>query len=1225
MRASTLDWRHKAIATACLALCGAAWSAPFTPGNLVAYRVGTGTGALPVFLDEYRVDGTLVQSLPLSGGATPLTASSKGSEGLLNRSDNGLCLVVPGYAVATGGTEPNGVTAAAAPRAVAVVGFDSDVKSLRALGTTAFSKDTIRGAASSDCGAVWASGKGTATANNGIWHVAADGTGISQLNSSNVQGLAVAGGQLIAAINGGSLNQIGTNLPTTGIQTALPLAGLTPSTYRGIAFLQLDGGPALANTVYVADNDTGAIRKFRLSMDGTSWQPAGSIAGLSKVHGLAAFDTGGGNVMLMATDTTGRLYRAFDHGGYAGTLSGTAESIAAPQDGVFYGVAWAPLETVPATVPAAPSNLAATPAGNRVTAAWDAVPGAAYYVVELSQDSFASVASTAVALGNSQALEGLQPGSYTLRVRAVNGLGGSTAAVSVPFIASAPPTASLPELTAFSGVVGDANDPLASAGIGFTVQDAGGAGGVQVTARSSNQAVVADAGLAASNQAGNAVLRITPTGVGYADITVTLTNAGGASVSRTIKYAASANTAANTSPRWLAGRSDASTAIVIDAATMLVGDDEAPAQDASGNALPAGNSFSAYGPAGGLPIKPLMLDRTALGLADAAACTAPGLTGLDSCKSDEEMDIEASFALGSRVYVAGSHSNNKSGKSRTDRWRLAAMDVTGSGASTALTASGYYRWLREDLRSWDAAAHDGLAANYLGLVASSDGGATKAPEAETMSGFSIEGMSTSPDNGAAWLGFRAPLVPAPGAPAVTADDATGRTHALIVPVTNFAALPAADGGSKGSASMGQPIRLDLGGRGIREIRKNAVGEYLIIAGPSASATGTAPRNFQLYSWDGRVNSAGLALNLRPRAADLAAITAPHTACSAEGIGAMPASLDAGGSVDILSDCGDADFFGDGTVAKDLPYAAWKKARLDSLAVPALSTVALSAQAVDQTSAVVQATPSVGGSLRAVALPANAPVPSWEQVMAGLDAAGLPAPASNTVSTAAGTAATLSFTGLDPAVSYRVHAVNLPASGTASAPAVLALSKPVPIGTQIGTGSNTAGVSNGTGNVGADQWQFASNSAGFQPAPSQSPLPGGLRMPYGSLSFVLMGGTPGSMATIRMDLPEAAPAQATLWKYGPTAATPTAHWYELAASAYRFAPDRRSVSFDITDGQTGDSDLTANGVIVDPVAVAAPAALPPGATATPVPGLSTLAQALLALALGGIAALRRRRG
>jgi hypothetical protein len=367
------------------------------------------------------------------------------------------------------------------------------------------------------------------------------------------------------------------------------------------------------------------------------------------------------------------------------------------------------------------------------------------------------------------------------------------------------------------------------------------------------------------------------------------------------------------------------------------------------------------------------------------------------------------------------------------------------------------------------------------------------------------------------------------------------------------------------------------------------------------------------------------LNLRPRAADLAAITVPHTACSAEGIGAMPASLDAGGSVDIISDCGDADFYNDGQAAKDLPYAAWKKARLDSLAVPALSTVALSTQVADQTSAVVLATPSMGGSLRAVALPANAPAPSWEQVMAGLDAAGLPVPASNTVSATANTAATLSFSGLDPTVSYRVHAVNLPASGTASALAALALAKPVPIGTQIGTGGNTAGVSNGAGNTGTDQWQFASNSAGFQPAPSQSPLPGNLRMPYGSLSFVLVGGTPGSTATLRMDLPEAAPAQATLWKYGPTSATPAAHWYELSASAYRFAADRRSVSFDITDGQTGDSDLAINGVIVDPVAVAAPAAVPPVVTATPVPGLSTLAQALLALGLAGMAALRRRRG
>lgn len=44
--------------------------AGFTPGNLVVYRVGTGSGSLssvgtPVFLDEYTPLGTLVQSIAL--------------------------------------------------------------------------------------------------------------------------------------------------------------------------------------------------------------------------------------------------------------------------------------------------------------------------------------------------------------------------------------------------------------------------------------------------------------------------------------------------------------------------------------------------------------------------------------------------------------------------------------------------------------------------------------------------------------------------------------------------------------------------------------------------------------------------------------------------------------------------------------------------------------------------------------------------------------------------------------------------------------------------------------------------------------------------------------------------------------------------------------------------------------------------------------------------------
>ncbi len=49
---------------------GAARSAAFAPGSVVVYRIGDGASALtsagtPVFLDEYAVNGTLLQSIAL--------------------------------------------------------------------------------------------------------------------------------------------------------------------------------------------------------------------------------------------------------------------------------------------------------------------------------------------------------------------------------------------------------------------------------------------------------------------------------------------------------------------------------------------------------------------------------------------------------------------------------------------------------------------------------------------------------------------------------------------------------------------------------------------------------------------------------------------------------------------------------------------------------------------------------------------------------------------------------------------------------------------------------------------------------------------------------------------------------------------------------------------------------------------------------------------------------
>src|SRR4051812_12186609 len=88
--------------------------APFIPGDLVIYRVGTGTGSLvntgnAVFVDEYTPTGTLVQSVAMpttaSGANKQLIASgTASSEGLLTRSVNAQFLLLAGYARDVGGS-----------------------------------------------------------------------------------------------------------------------------------------------------------------------------------------------------------------------------------------------------------------------------------------------------------------------------------------------------------------------------------------------------------------------------------------------------------------------------------------------------------------------------------------------------------------------------------------------------------------------------------------------------------------------------------------------------------------------------------------------------------------------------------------------------------------------------------------------------------------------------------------------------------------------------------------------------------------------------------------------------------------------------------------------------------------------------------------------------------------------------------------------------------------
>lgn len=543
---------------------------------------------------------------------------------------------------------------------------------------------------------------------------------------------------------------------------------------------------------------------------------------------------------------------------------------------------------------------------------------------------------------------------------------------------------------------------------------------------SSNPAVLPLANIGVSNTAGVITVTANPVGVGYSTLTLRVSD-GTDYVDVPINYGASANTGGNANTRWYTGRSDGSAAIALDANYMVVADDE------PGNRLSVVRRDRS-----GVPVAALSVDAS-LGLNAGNDCE-----GVAGSKCDGEADLEAMTRVGNRLYVLGSHSNSKTGKIRPDRYRLFTADVSGTGASTSLAFVGYYKYLRSDLLAWDAGNSHGLGANALGLTASA--AANLAPEAATLDGFSMEGLALAPDNQTGWPGFRAPLVAAPGQ-----TLAAGRTHALIVPVTNLATLGAAvAGGSAGSASFGAPIRIDLGGRGIRDIARNASGQYLIIAGPSDGATGTAPKDFRLYTWDGSVDASGLATHVQLRAASLSAFTNPAFGGSPEGIVEVPATLADGASIDLISDTGDVDFYGDGSAAKDLASEGFRKFRADRVSLGAavtggtVPTATLDGlAALGATRATFKATASGNGQGYYVVLPAAAPVPTAAQVMAGKDGSGSLAAFSGQQAMTGGVSTTFPVTGLSGATAYVVYFV-VEVAGYRSGVATLTVTTPAAV-------------------------------------------------------------------------------------------------------------------------------------------------------------------------------------
>lgn len=417
-----------------------------------------------------------------------------------------------------------------------------------------------------------------------------------------------------------------------------------------------------------------------------------------------------------------------------------------------------------------------------------------------------------------------------------------------------------------SGVLNDPTDPAKTLGIDFTIPSTGT---LTVTAASNRTSVVPNTNIDISGSGASRNVKITPAAVGYADITITVSD-GTNSASYVLSYAASAASVTPANTFWHTGISDGSDAYAIDDNYYISGDDE----------LDVLNVYSRS--ASGLPVA--AFDYTSL-------LSLPDL-------SKPEVDLEAatpSAATPNKVYWLGSMSNGKGPAfdAKPNRNRIFATTISGTGPATTFTFAGYYGNLRARLIAWGDA-------NGYNFTASAAVGA----DSKTVSGFAAEGMVFGPDNTTLYIAFRAPLVPT-----------TTRTKAVIAPIVNFETW-FNNGSPAGNPTFAAPIELDLGGRGFRDLIRLSNGTYIIVAGNPAGS----PLTSAIYKWTGNAADAPVQV-----------ATSADAILNLEGV----MQVNSGGplssaSLQLISDGGDEDLYGDGSAAKDFGDLSLRKFRSDKI-------------------------------------------------------------------------------------------------------------------------------------------------------------------------------------------------------------------------------------------------------------------------------------------------------
>lgn len=459
----------------------------FTPGNIVTLRVGEAGGpaltgaATQVFLDEYTLTGTFVQSKPLpfnnnslgAGNAKYTLSGSSTSEGYLNLSPDGKFLTFGGYDSNIGTANVASTNSSTVNRVVARVDYTGAINTETRI-SDGYNTSNIRSAATLDGNAYWTGGAGGAGI-GGVRYVTQASSGTSTSISSgangNTRGTAVYNSQLFVSAAAGSnrgISTVGTGLPITTGQPMNMISGTTDNVEtqgsHGFVFVDVDND-AVPDILYVADNTSGAnFGLIKFSNTGGVWTKRGNLPNTAgrAIYGVTAFMNGANRDIIVTVGTGSaiatEIYKFTDISAVTDNITSNGTDIVTAMGtpiitgavGVgFKGVSFVPVEvitpeidftfTTPASTivqgqPRAPiySVQMDNTGGNAVLTSVSVQTGGSYAAADF--DNFQLILSTDATLDNSDPVLSTRPSVSSGGNINFTGLGQSIPASSTRYL-----------------------------------------------------------------------------------------------------------------------------------------------------------------------------------------------------------------------------------------------------------------------------------------------------------------------------------------------------------------------------------------------------------------------------------------------------------------------------------------------------------------------------------------------------------------------------------------------------------------------------------------------------------------------------------------------------------------------------------------------------------------------------------------------------------------------